>query len=81
LDKEIHCNTQIGIINDFETHFVETDLFAFNPSFKESVLRINKVEPNPEFAHEYLAHAEDFYLQAKQYRKQQLANVELNEKV
>jgi sulfite reductase (ferredoxin) len=80
LDKEIHCNTQIGIINDFETHFVETDLFAFNPSFKESVLRINKVEPNPEFAHEYLAHAEDFYLQAKQYRKQQLANVELNEK-
>jgi sulfite reductase (ferredoxin) len=81
LDKEIHCNTQIGIINDFETHFVETDLFAFNPSFKESVLRINKVEPNPEFAHEYLADAEDFYLQAKQYRKQQLANLELNEKV
>lgn len=80
LDKEVHCNTQIGIINDFETHFVESELFAFEPSFKESVLRINKIEPSSEFAKEYLADAEDFYLQAKQYRENQLAKVELNEK-
>jgi sulfite reductase (ferredoxin) len=81
LDKEIHCNTQIGIINDFETHFVDTHLFSFNPGFKESVLRINQTEPSPEFALEYLSAANDFYHQAKLYREQQLSKVELNEKV
>ncbi|MBL7870358.1 MAG: HEPN domain-containing protein [Cyclobacteriaceae bacterium] len=80
LDKEIHCNTQIGIINDFETHFVEPGLFAFDLSFKERVLRINKEEPTPEFAHAYLSDADDFYFQAKQYREEQLAKVELSEK-
>jgi sulfite reductase (ferredoxin) len=81
LDKEIHCNTQIGIMNDFESHFVESGLFSFDSGFKESVLRINKIEPSPEFAQEYLSDAENFYLQAKQYREQQLAKVELNEKL
>jgi sulfite reductase (ferredoxin) len=72
LDKEVHCNTQIGIINDFETHFVAHGLFAFDPSFKEHVLRINKEEPNGEFANTYLADAENFHLQAKIYREQNL---------
>ncbi len=81
LDKEVQCNTQIGIINDFETHFAETGLFTSVPSFKEYVLRINKYEPSEQFAQDYLLDADNFYTNAKTYREQHLMKLELNEKI
>lgn len=81
LDKEVQCNTQIGIINDFETHFVEMGLFTFASSFKDCVLRINKSEPSADFAQNFLLDAENFYSNAKLYREQHLMNLELNEKI
>jgi sulfite reductase (ferredoxin) len=69
LQSGVQCNTQHGIINDFEKHFVEKGLYN-GASFKETVLQINKQEPSEAFAREYLQKAKAFAIWAKQYREQ-----------
>src|SRR5688572_15139871 len=54
LQQGIQCNTQHGILNDFDKHFVEKGLYPTGGSFKEAVLEINKIEPSEAFAQEYL---------------------------
>ena len=61
LDKGIHSSTQIAIIKDFDTNFVETGEFLIPGGFASQVLEINKHEPSAEFARQYLAAAIDFY--------------------
>lgn len=53
-------STQIQTINDFQKHFVDTGLMTGIPNFKEHVLRINKHEPTPSFAVEYLNDSQRF---------------------
>jgi sulfite reductase (ferredoxin) len=72
IDKEVMCNTQSGIINDFDKHFVSKGLFAFEPDFKTYVLRINENEPTKQFAEKYLNDAKQFVETAKKYRENQL---------
>jgi sulfite reductase (ferredoxin) len=60
--KDVNCNTQHGIINDFDTHFVQTGLAEGIADFKAHVLRINKNEPSEAFAKQYLADAEKFFV-------------------
>lgn len=72
-DKDVKCNTQKGILNDFDTHFAEEQAFSFPNGFKEFVLRINKHEPEPAFAEAYISSAHEFIEQAKIYRKQEVA--------
>ncbi len=78
LDKQINCNTQHGIINDFDKHYVLTGVFNFVPDFKTAVLEINKNEPSKEFALKYLAEAEQFLQQSKTYRDNQLIGLTTN---
>ena len=66
----VQCNTQAGILRDFDTHFTQKGLFTEFGSFKETVLQINEVEPSEEFAVAYLQQARDFIHRAKQYRAQ-----------
>jgi sulfite reductase (ferredoxin) len=73
IDKDVQCNTQAGILNDFETHFGEEPQFSFPNGFKEFVLRINKHEPEPAFAEAYISSANEFLQQAKAYREQEVA--------
>jgi len=61
LDKGIHSSTQIAIIKDFDTNFVESGEFLVPGGFADRVLQINKHEPSETFAREYLAAAIDFY--------------------
>lgn len=68
-EKQIHCNTQIGILNDFDKHFVEAGIFELEKSFKETALQINKNEPTKLFAENYLAQAEFILEKATLYRK------------
>lgn len=68
LQQGVQCNTQHGILNDFEKHFVETGLYS--ESFKEMVLQINKNEPSAAFAHAYLEKAKSFAVFARQFREQ-----------
>lgn len=69
LGESVSCNTQHGIINDFDKHFVETGKLRIEGGFKALVLEINKQEPSEAFAKEYFAKAGAFYQQAQQYRE------------
>jgi sulfite reductase (ferredoxin) len=75
LEKEVACNTQIGMINDFDKHFVTTGVFTFPTDFKTFVLRINQHLPEEEFAKSYFAEAQVFIEQAREFRTRQLVEV------
>ena len=70
LQQGVQCNTQNGILNDFDKHFTEKGLYTNTPSFRELVLQINKTEPSEGFANEYLSEAKVFANWAKQFREQ-----------
>lgn len=75
LGEGVSCNTQTGIINDFDKHFVETGKWSLEGSFKTLVLQINQNEPSESFAKQYLQQASDFYQQAQAFRQQTAAVV------
>ena len=70
LQQGVHCNTQIGILNDFDTHFTATGVYTKNSSFKQEVLRMNENAPSGEFAREYIQQALDFIAFAKNWREE-----------
>jgi sulfite reductase (ferredoxin) len=76
LSKQIASNTQYGIINEFEKHFVETGEFKFENGFKQVVLKINQNEPSKEFAETYYNEAKSFLNNVKQIREKQLQEQE-----
>lgn len=72
LSKDVKCNTHIGIINDFQTNFVETGNFEILSGFKDHVLEMNQNEPTEAFAVEYLERATKFVEAVQTYRAKQL---------
>jgi sulfite reductase (ferredoxin) len=68
LQNGVHCNTQHGIIKDFDTYFTEKGLYP--SSFKSAIMRMNDVAPSEEFANEYLQQAKAFIEFAKVFREQ-----------
>ena len=48
------------MINEFQTHFVESGEYNFDQSFPELVLQISKNEPTEVFATGYLQEATKF---------------------
>lgn len=72
LDENVNCNTQHGIIADFDKHFVETGRFKIE-SFKTLVLQINQHEPTENFAKQYYQQAKAFYDRAQEYRLEKQA--------
>lgn len=69
LDKGVNCNTQIGILRDFDTHYGNNkELFDYS-SFQELVLQINKNEPGAEFAQIYREAAVNFVKQVRANRE------------
>jgi len=75
LNQGVQCNTQTGIIRDFDTHFVQKGFFSDLGSFSDLVLQINKNEPSEEFANAYYQQAKDFIEQAKERRNTAVAEV------
>ncbi len=76
LDENVNCNTQHGIMSDFDKHFVETGRFQLDGTFRNLVLQINQHEPTESFAKQYYQQAKAFYDRAQQYRaEKQAANV------
>lgn len=71
LDKGVNSSTQIGVLREFETHFVETGEVALPSTFNELVLQINKNEPTQEFATAYLKQSTEFYNLMKAKREAQ----------
>lgn len=71
LTLEVTCNTHIGIINDFDTHAVQTGLFPLTETFAATVLQLNEKEPEPTFSKRYHQEAKQFLQQVHAYRQQQ----------
>ena len=70
LQEGIQCNTQQGILKDFDTNFTEKGSYAATQSFKAAVMRMNDSPPSEEFANEYLQQAKGFIEFAKTFREQ-----------
>jgi sulfite reductase (ferredoxin) len=68
LTRDVKPSTQIQVLNDFQTHFVETGSFPMASNFREFVLRINKSEPTEEFAIAYLEDSKKFLQDIVAYR-------------
>ena len=73
LDKDVKCNTQIGILNDFETHY--RSVLPIADTFKAHVLQLNEEEPKATFAEQYINGARDFLKQALAYREEAVTEV------
>ncbi|BDS13799.1 nitrite/sulfite reductase [Aureispira anguillae] len=72
LGVDIKCNTQIGIINDFDKELIETGKFDLDGNFAELVLQINKNTPEEVFAVTYWQQAAAFLEQVIEYRRKEL---------
>lgn len=73
LQKNVQCNTQHGILNDFDNHFTANGLFTEAESFKAAVMRMNDIAPSEAFAKEYLQQAIEFTAYAKGLREKLIA--------
>ena len=69
LEQKVKCNSQIGIINDFDIHKDEKFPFFEGKSFSEFILRINKYKASKDFADKYFLDLKNFLEQAKEFRK------------
>ncbi|HET6765980.1 MAG TPA: HEPN domain-containing protein [Chitinophagaceae bacterium] len=69
LQQGVQCNTQHGILKDFDTHFSNKGLYIPG-NFKATVMYMNDVPPSETFANEYLQQAKKFVDFAKVFREQ-----------
>ena len=74
LDKGVNVSSQHAVIQEFQTQFVEQQLFTLDTTFPELVLQINKNEPTPEFAENYLASLNTFFDAVYAYRNGVVVN-------
>ncbi|HET6993683.1 MAG TPA: HEPN domain-containing protein [Chitinophagaceae bacterium] len=70
LQQGVQCNTQHGILKDFDINFTEKGLYSSPTGFKKDVMRMNEVAPSEEFAIDYLEQAKEFVEFAKAFREQ-----------
>ena len=68
-------NHHAGIIELFDTVFIETKKIELTSSLKELVYQINKNEPSEAFAKQYIQEAILFFQTIETYRDKDLANV------
>jgi sulfite reductase (ferredoxin) len=74
LQTGVQCNTQTGILKDFDIHFTQSGLYTESNSLKETVLQMNDSEPSEEFANSYLQQAKNFVTYARNFREQLVLN-------
>lgn len=72
LSENQKTNHQAGIIDLFDTVFVETNKIAVETTFKEFVLQINKNEPTEAFAKKYIEQAIGFFDTIEAFRAKEL---------
>jgi sulfite reductase (ferredoxin) len=79
LQAKVHCNTQSGIISDFDKNFENQFQFEGYENFTDFILQINKNEPSEVFALDYNKRMQNLLNEAIKYRSTLLTIVE-NEK-
>ncbi|RVT73135.1 HEPN domain-containing protein [Flavobacterium sufflavum] len=73
LAEKEKTNTHAGIIDSFDTVFVEGNKIELGTTFRELVYQINKNEPSEAFAKQYIQEAVSFFAKLEAYREQDLA--------
>jgi len=68
ISRKPKTNHHAGIIDLFDTVFVETNKIQLASSFKEMVYKIKENEPSETFAKEYIATATAFFETIETYR-------------
>jgi sulfite reductase (ferredoxin) len=74
LAEKQKTNHHAGIIDLFDTIFVETNTIPLATTFKELVYQIKDNEPSEAFAKQYLEQAIAFFATIEEYREKDLAN-------
>jgi sulfite reductase (ferredoxin) len=74
LAEKQKTNHHAGIIDLFDTVFVETNTISLATTFKELVYQIKDNEPSEAFAKQYLEQATAFFATIEEYRVKDLAN-------
>lgn len=74
LAKDVKCNTQMGILKDFETEYQATSQFQLDIPFKEWVLEMKQHAPEKAFAESYVERAAFFMEEVIKIRRDQLLN-------
>ncbi|WP_289664718.1 HEPN domain-containing protein [Flavobacterium panacagri] len=67
-------NHHAGIVDLFDTVFIDTNKIELNSTFKDLVYQINKNEPSEAFAKDYIAQAVVFFDKIETFRAQELEN-------
>jgi sulfite reductase (ferredoxin) len=67
-------NTHAGIIDLFDTVFVETNKIELASSFKDLVYQINKKEPSEAFAQKFIQEGVAFFENIENYRAKDIAD-------
>ena len=73
LAEKEKTNHHAGIIDLFDTVFIESNKIELGTSFKELVYQINKNEPSEAFAKDYIQNAISFFEKLEAYRAADLA--------
>ncbi|MGO4817882.1 HEPN domain-containing protein [Flavobacterium sp. W22_SRS_FP1] len=74
LSENQKTNNQAGIIDLFDSVFVETNKIDLKSTLKELVFQINQHEPSEEFAKKYIQEAINFFENIESYRAKDLAD-------
>ncbi|MDR6761113.1 sulfite reductase (ferredoxin) [Flavobacterium sp. 2755] len=74
LSENQKTNHHAGIVDLFDTVFVENNKIELNSTFKDLVYQINKNEPSEAFAKDYIAQAVVFFDKIETFRAQELEN-------
>lgn len=74
LSENQKTNHHAGIVDLFDTVFVENNKIELNSTFKDLVYQINKNEPSEAFAKGYIAQATVFFDKIETFRAQELEN-------
>jgi len=80
LSIDVKCNTHKGIIEDFDTHFVQSGKFEIDDfhSFSDLVFQIQHSEPTETFATIYLAQASVFLKKVVHTRNAQVRDISVS---
>ena len=68
LGEDVACNTQIGILRDFDKTFVATGRLSFPNTFEAYVLDMKDHEPSEAYAAEHLSKARSFHKLVTEFR-------------
>jgi sulfite reductase (ferredoxin) len=74
LAEKEKTNHHAGIIDLFDTVFIESNKIELDSTFKDLVYQINKNEPSEAFAQKYIQEAVSFFEKLENYRTKDLAN-------